>query len=174
MSFQNRLVNAFNSVQADLSKSQFLTRLESQTGVSKSYQLGGFAGVYMVLIFLNVGGIGQLFANIAAVGLPGYYSLRALETPGHADDTQFLTYWVVYAGFSIIEFWSSFILYWIPFYWFFKTIAFLYLGLPQFNGSKAVYEHVLRPFSVKVLGIHPNAAENLREKASATTTGAHK
>lgn len=172
MSFQQRLTSALNSIQAEASKSQFLGRMEQQTGVSKSYQLGGFAGVYLLMVFLNVGGIGQLFANLAAVALPGYYSLKALETPGSRDDTQFLTYWVVYAALSIIEFWSSFILYWIPFYWFFKTIVFLYLGLPHFNGSQMVYDNVLRPFSVKVLGIRPNAAENLREKASATTTGA--
>lgn len=92
-------------------------------------------------------------SNFAALVIPGYYSLQALETTTTADDTQFLTYWVVYAVFSVIEFWSKTILYYIPFYWVFKTIFFLYIGLPQFGGSKYLYVNFIRPFSVKVLGI---------------------
>lgn len=64
-----------------------------------------------------------------------------------------MTYWVVYAGFSVLEFWSNTLLYWIPFYWVLKTVLFLYLGLPQFSGAKLVYLKFLRPFSVKFLGI---------------------
>lgn len=99
--------------------------------VPKSYILLGFVGFYFILIFLNIGGIGQLLSNIAGLVIPGYYSLLALETPGKADDTQYLTYWVVFATLNVFEFWSKAILYWVPFYYLFKTAFLLYIGLPS-------------------------------------------
>lgn len=118
------------------------------------------------MIFLNIGGIGQLLANFASLVIPGYYSLIALETKTTDDDVQFLTYWVVYAVFSVVEFWSNAILYWIPFYWLFKTIFFLYIGLPQYGGSRIIYLNVIRPFSIKFLGIKGgvSASSSLKEK----------
>lgn len=142
-----------------------LKKLEAQTGLPKTYTTGGLGLLYFLLIFVNVGGIGQLLANFATLIIPGYYSLIALETRGTADDTHYLTYWVVYAAFSVFEFWSNAILYWIPFYWLFKTLLFLYLGLPQYNGARWVYQTMIKPFSVSVLGIGShNSASNLREK----------
>lgn len=126
----------------------------------------GALGVYFLLIFVNIGGIGQLLANFATLIVPGYFSLAALESPGKSDDTHYLTYWVVYAAFSVLEFWSKAILYWVPFYWVFKTVLFLYLGLPTFNGSRVVYQNVLRPFAVNVLGITAGSSANLKEQVN--------
>lgn len=50
-----------------------------------------------VLVFLNIGGVGQLLSNIAGFIIPGYYSILALQTSTSKDDTQLLTYWVVFA-----------------------------------------------------------------------------
>ncbi|CCH43373.1 putative membrane protein [Wickerhamomyces ciferrii] len=109
--------------------------------------LDNVRGFYFFLIFLNIGGVGQLLSNIAGFVIPGYYSLVALNTATSKDDTQLLTYWVVFAFLNVIEFWSKAILYWIPFYWFFKTIGLLYLALPQFGGAEVVYRVVIKPIS---------------------------
>jgi len=42
-----------------------------------------------------------------------YESIRAIESTGTADDTQWLTYWVVFSFFNVIEYWSRTILYWL-------------------------------------------------------------
>jgi receptor expression-enhancing protein 5/6 len=149
-----------------------LKSLESQSGVPKVYGVLGASSVYFLLIFINVGGIGQLLANFACLMVPGYYSLMALETKSTADDTHYLTYWVVYAAFSVVEFWSKAILYWIPFYWVFKTFLFLYLGLPHYNGARWVYTNVLRPVSVKFLGISGGSSSSLKEKVSSAAKAA--
>jgi hypothetical protein len=47
--------------------------------------------------------------------------MKALESPNKDDDTKWLTYWVVFALFSIIEYFSDILLYWFPFYWLFKV-----------------------------------------------------
>jgi receptor expression-enhancing protein 5/6 len=127
--------------------------------VPKVYGVSGLTLVYVLLVFLNLGGIGQLLANFATLVVPAYYSLLAIESPGKADDTHYLTYWVVYAFFSVIEFWSGVILYWIPFYWVFKTIFFLYLSLPFYNGSRWIYVSVVRPIATSILSIRTDAAK---------------
>lgn len=103
--------------------------------------------VYFVVIFLNLGGIGQLLSNIAGFVIPGYYSLLALETASTSDDTALLTYWVVFAFLNVIEYWSRAILYWIPFYFLFKTVFLIYIGVPSFGGAQLVYVNLIKPFS---------------------------
>lgn len=105
-----------------------------------------------MLIFLNVGGVGQLLSNIAGFVIPGYYSLIALNTRTSSDDTQLLTYWVVFAFLNVVEFWSKAILYWVPFYFLFKTIFLLYIGVPSFGGATLVYQNIIKPFSEKYVG----------------------
>lgn len=152
MSFQSTVKNYENRLNTELNKFPALVNLERQTGIPKTYVSTAFVSLYLLFTYLNVGGVGELLANIASVAIPGYFSLVALETAGTADDTQYLTYWVVYASFTIAEFWSSVLVNWIPAYWLFKTLLFLYLGLPSFGGARIVYHSVLRPFGQRFLG----------------------
>ena len=42
--------------------------------------------------------------------------IKAIESKGKDDDTKWLTYWVTYSLFSLLEFFSDIFLFWIPFY----------------------------------------------------------
>lgn len=53
------------------------------------------------------------------------FSIKAIESPNKDDDTQWLTYWVVYGIFSIAEFFSDLFLSWFPFYFLMKVCSFL-------------------------------------------------
>ncbi|MBY8978627.1 HVA22/TB2/DP1 family protein, partial [Rhodobacteraceae bacterium NNCM2] len=76
--------------------------------------------------------------------LPGYYSLDALFSAGRADDTQWLTYWVVFAFLTVFE--SIFtVVYWFPFYYTFKFILVLWLALPITSGAQIVFRSVISP-----------------------------
>lgn len=48
-------------------------------------------------------------------------SFKAIETKQKDDDTKWLTYWVVYAVFSLVEYFTDIFLFWIPLYWFLKV-----------------------------------------------------
>lgn len=43
--------------------------------------------------------------------------VKAIESPAKEDDTVWLTYWVVYALFGLVEFFSDLLLFWFPFYY---------------------------------------------------------
>jgi hypothetical protein len=115
----------------------------------------GAGALYFLIVFLNFGGIGQLLSNLAGFVLPGYLSLKALKTKSTDDDSKLLTYWVVFAGLQIIEFWSKTILYWIPAYFLFKTLFLIYIALPSTNGAELIYNSVIIPLTDRLITVDP-------------------
>ncbi|ODV94853.1 hypothetical protein PACTADRAFT_34607 [Pachysolen tannophilus NRRL Y-2460] len=150
---------------------KLLDQFESSTKLPRSYAVLGTGVFYFFLIFLNVGGIGQLLSNIAGFVIPGYYSLVALETRTSSDDTQLLTYWVVFAFLNVIEFWSKALLYWVPLYWFVKTILLLWLALPQFGGANIIYGSFIKPFSQKYILGKKGIADDVINKVNEASKG---
>ena len=53
-----------------------------------------------------------------------WFSIKAIETKQKDDDTKWLTYWVVYSVFHLMEFFADIFLFWIPLYWFFKVMNY--------------------------------------------------
>ena len=99
-----------STCKSQLNKYPTLVRAEQQTGVPKAYGVIALAGLFSTFIFFNL--FAGFLTTLLGWGLPAYFSLKALETPSHGDDTQWLTYWVVFGGFQIVEYFSDFLLYW--------------------------------------------------------------
>ncbi|RAL05577.1 putative membrane biogenesis protein (Yop1) [Aspergillus ibericus CBS 121593] len=162
-SFQDRAQHAIAQLDKELSKYPVLNNLERQTSVPKVYVILGLVGIYFFLVFFNIAG--EFLVNFAGFLIPGYYSLNALFTTGKADDTQWLTYWVVYAFFTVIESAIS-APYWFPFYYIFKFALVLWMSLPQTNGAQVVFHSFIQP----VLGrffVGGSTSANLRAQAEA-------
>ena len=83
---------------------------------------------------------------VLTVVYPGVQSIKALESKNNdEDDKVWLTYWVVFGIFTLLDEWLGFLLAYIPFYFYIRLGFFLYLMLPQTKGAKTVYEKGLRP-----------------------------
>ncbi len=109
---------------------------------------GAFFSKYGLLIgvaavFL---GIGQTYITVAlGVAYPAFMSFLALETEGTEDDKQWLTYWVCFGLFNIIDQWSGFILHFIPFYFVVKLCFLVYLFHPSTMGATTIYNAYILP-----------------------------
>jgi len=108
---------SFHSAEKELITSVFITislqalnRLEQQTSVPKAYGVIGVASVFVTCVFFNVAA--GFLSNLLGWGLPAYFSIKALDSPGHQDDVQWLTYWVVFGFFTFIESFSTVIVAW--------------------------------------------------------------
>ena len=95
--------------------------------------------------------------TFSSFAYPAYCSIQALESKTKGDDTQWLTYWVVFAAFSVIEYFADFIAGWvvstkcisrkinllffeIPFYWLSKCLFMVWCMAPiENNGSSVIY-----------------------------------
>ncbi|KAK3905432.1 TB2/DP1, HVA22 family-domain-containing protein [Staphylotrichum tortipilum] len=163
---QDRAQHYVSLLDKELSKYPVLNNLEKQTSVPKAYAVLGLGALYFFLIVLNLGG--QLLTNIAGFIIPGYYSLAALFTTSKADDTQWLTYWVVFAFFSVIESLVS-VVYWVPFYYTFKFVFLLWLSLPAFKGAEIIFHSFMAPALGRYFH-NGSTASGLRGKADSLHT----
>lgn len=95
-----------------------------------------------------------MVANIVGFGYPLYESFQSLKRkplPGEVDeeDSQWLTYWVVYSAFTLLESFSNFLELWIPFYHLVKVAFLLWCFLPQTRGALYIYHHAIEPVLVR-------------------------
>jgi len=131
----------------ELSKFPALNHLEQQTGIPKVYVAVGVSSLVLILVFFNIWA--SLLTNLLGFVYPAYASIQAVESPGKEDDTQWLTYWVVFGLFNILEYFTNLLLYWVPFYYTIKFFLVLWLTLPQFRGAIHLYHNFIRPVSVQ-------------------------
>lgn len=96
--------------------------------------------------------------------VPAYYSIKALKTVDTKDDAELLTYWIVFSFLSVIEFWSKAILYWMPFYWLFKTVFLVYIAIPSLGGATLVYKTLILPIADKYLPLVEVKSEEMAAK----------
>ncbi|EFJ51912.1 hypothetical protein VOLCADRAFT_103098 [Volvox carteri f. nagariensis] len=80
---------------------------------------------------------------------PTYCSLKAIQSTSKIDDTQWLTYWVVYAIFSTMEGVGKFFLGWIPLYYEIKLLFVIWMIAPQTQGARKIYEDHIVPMLKK-------------------------
>jgi receptor expression-enhancing protein 5/6 len=166
-SFQDKAQVHIGQLDKELSKYGFLNNLEKQTSVPKVYVVLGVAATYFFFVFFNLGG--QLLTNFAGFVIPGYYSLEALFSVSKADDTQWLTYWVVFAFLTVFESAVSAV-YWFPFYYTFKFILILWLALPVTGGAQLVFKSFIQPVFSRYFSGPGVTAANLRSKVDAATS----
>lgn len=83
---------------------------------------------------------------------PSYMSFKSMDA-NNGEDTQWLTYWVVFSFFSILEGMAGFIVNLIPFYYMTKTGFILWLYHPQTMGAQSIYASVIRPYMLPYLDV---------------------
>lgn len=122
----------------------YFEKAEKLTGVKRIVIAQAILG--LLSLYLIIGRAAQFVCNAIGFLYPAYKSLVALETSNKEDDSKWLTYWVVFAAFSVVEFFSDILLSWFPLYWLAKVAFLLYCSadIPT-NGSVLIYNRVIRP-----------------------------
>jgi receptor expression-enhancing protein 5/6 len=162
MSFQDKAQHQISQIDKELSKYPVLNNFEKQTSVPKVYAFLGLIGLYFFFVFFNIGG--EFLVNFAGFVIPGYYSLEALFSASKVDDTQWLTYWVVYAFLTVFESVINAV-YWFPFYYVFKFVLILWMALPMTNGAQIVFRSFIQPVFSRFFSQTGSTAADVRGKA---------
>lgn len=123
-------------------------KIEKTTRIPREYIAVGI--VIIILIYLVIGHGTGLLVNLIGFLYPAYKSCKAIDSEETDDDTQWLTYWVVYAAFGIVEFFTDILLSWFPFYFLGKCAFLIWCMMPiANNGAAIVYNNLIKPFIKK-------------------------
>lgn len=131
-------------------------------GIRTGYiALGAVALVFLFVVI----GIGEVFlTNLLGVVYPAYMSFKAIETKEEEDDKQWLTYWVVYGTFTVVDTVTDVLLFWLPFYHPIKLLFLIFLAWPETKGAQTVYSKLIRPFLIKHSAIIDEHIEKFKGK----------
>ena len=100
-------------------------------------------GLGIVLVMLGIGS--TYITTLLGVAYPVFMSFLALQSSGKDDDKQWLTYWVVFGLFNLLDQFAGFILTFIPFYFFLKLCFLVWLFHPATLGALTVYNAYILP-----------------------------
>lgn len=99
-------------------------------------------GVAFALVFSGV--LDDFTCNMVGIIYPAYLSFKAIETQESDDDKQWLTYWVVFAIYNILDDFSSILFFWLPFYYPIKLIVLLWMVWPKTRGAQVIYDTLVK------------------------------
>lgn len=120
---------------------KLFVKIETATKVPRRYLFLGICVIFTIYLLFGSGA--SLLATLIGFVYPAYKSVFAIESEGKDDDTQWLTYWVVYGFFSIVEFFTDTLLSWFPFYYLIKCgfLVWCMMG-GENNGSLIIYRYL--------------------------------
>ena len=116
--------------------------IKKRTEVNPKVLVGG---LIVAVILTTTKWFSSYVTCLVGVLCPTYMSLKAIESPEDDDDKQFLTYWVVYGVFSVIDIFTAFLIKVIPFYYTIKLMFLIWLFMPNFKGAVYIYNLVIGP-----------------------------
>lgn len=126
-----------------------LGKLESKTGVDRFFVVLGLVGV--AALYMIFGHFAELVCNVVGFLYPAYMSIKAVESSQKADDTQWLTYWIIFALLNVLEFGEETITGYFPFYWLCKCAFLVYLYLPSTMGAQKAYQRFVKPLASRFI-----------------------
>lgn len=143
----------------------YLEKAERLTNIKRLYLAQAFLGI--LSLYLIIGRAAQFVCNLIGFVYPAYKSLVALESPQPDDDSKWLTYWVVFAAFCVVEFFSDILLSWFPLYWLAKVVFLIWCSADiPINGSSLIYNKIIRPLFLQHKSKIQQAASSIANGAS--------
>ncbi len=71
--------------------------------------------------------------------------MKAINRNSEEESKQWLTYWIVFGFLTSFDGLLSTVLVFLPAYYTFKVLFYIWLFYPRTNGAHILYEKVLRP-----------------------------
>jgi len=142
---ETRLKPRFLALETRLTHLKWSKYLQDKTGVNATYWTvgGGLLAAAVFRIMLHIAA--SLVSNIVGFVYPAYASIKSIEGGDKEENSHWLTYWTVFGSFSVAEYFSGFILRWIPFYYTGKIALLVWCMHPRTRGAGLIYRKIIRP-----------------------------
>ena len=117
--------------------------LAQKAGVDSGVILAA-GGLVASLITLAIFGA-TILTLVITVLYPAAKSIQALETDSTDDDKEWLTYWIIFGIFTLLDDFLGFVMNLIPYYFWVRLAFFVFLFAPQTKGSMIIYDKAVKP-----------------------------
>jgi len=146
--YQFSFRKTLNEIEYRLRENKNLKVLQERTKIPLVYMFGAIMFMSLIIIYM-FSGI-RAITNIVGVVYPGYMSLKALRKEDKLEDMLWLSYWIWYGLFTMIESITDLFLSWIPMYELMKMAFYIYLYAPNVKGALFLYRKVLEPLIIQL------------------------
>ncbi len=113
--------------------------IHQKTGIEGKYVV---LGLVACLLIVSIGFFERIITNLIGTVYPAYMTMKSIQSQND-DDKYWLTYWVVFAFFSLVDVFSGFLMKLIPFYFILKIVFLVWLFMPNTQGCYYVYYFVI-------------------------------
>ena len=144
------------------SHSAHLARRDSATAVVSSTTAATHT---TIMAFRPLAVVTKPVAVCVGFVYPAYASYKALEARAPESAAQWLTYWVVFSLFTVIEGAADWLISWVPMYYLGKLAFILWLQMPQTQGANLIYKTYILPMLKRHELSIDSALEEGRKKA---------
>ena len=117
---------------------EIMKAIKEKTGIDGLYVIL-FLLVCVILVYLGI--FGNLITNMVGTLYPGFCTIKAMEKK--QNKKEWLTYWVIFGSFIIVDMFSNIIMRIVPFYFVLKILFLIWMFLPGSNGCKLVYNFLI-------------------------------
>jgi len=126
-----------------LDKYPLLNTVEEATGIPKAYVALGTCSFLFLFLFFGFG----MTVMCKAIGFlyPLFQSFKAIEQSELHKLKLWLTYWLVYGFFSLLEIFFDSVMSWFPLYYPLKLCFLLWCFLAKYEGATVIFEKFIRP-----------------------------
>jgi len=156
--YKSQLFKHADQLDQKLLTNDYVKLINEKTQVRPSFLAVGISTFLFVFLIWAIGA--QFVANFIGFAYPLYESFRSLTSAPHTTSSttsthsqqQWLTYWIIYATFTLLESLTDFFLYWIPLYHLVKISFLVWCMLPQTRGAEVIYVKVIEPVLIRYEG----------------------
>ena len=115
--------------------------IQEKTGIKGIFVILGLV-LCVVFVYFNI--LDTIITNLVGTLYPAFWTIKSLEQNLVEEQKKWLTYWVVFGSFIIIDMSSVVIVKFIPFYFFLKILFLIWLFMPGSNGCTIIYYLVVK------------------------------
>lgn len=144
---RKKIRKGYKMFMLEFEEMEWLDPIEDATLLPRSYLLiaiFGVVGTVLVTSFFVLS-MGIFVTRMVGLIYPAYASIKALITETKDDDTQWLMYWVIFAGFSLFEQVALEQSKTLPLYFSIKLAVLLLCQFAKF--SEFLYKLLIAPFA---------------------------
>ena len=115
--------------------------IQEKTGIKGIFVILGLV-LCVVFVYFNI--LDTIITNLVGTLYPAFWTIKSLEQNIVEEQKKWLTYWVVFGSFIIIDMVSVVIVKFIPFYFVLKILFLIWLFMPGSNGCTIIYYLVVK------------------------------